>query len=86
MKNDAEITLIFYYFYDNPLYEKIVLNDEEYKIETGKIIKKFIFDKYELDLGKKYCSYKLITKNGEDEITGAFEISLGNHIGFCFLD
>lgn len=86
MKNDAEITLIFYSFYDNPLYDKIVLNDEEFKIETGKIIKKFTFDKYELDLGKKYCSYKLITKNGEDEITGAFEISLGNHIGFCFLD
>ena len=86
MKNDAEITIIFYSFYDNPLYDKFILDDEEFKTETGKIIKKFKFDKYELDLGLKYCSYKLITKDGEDEFTGAFEISLGNHIGFCFLD
>ena len=53
MKNDAELTIIFYQFYNIPLYKKIILNDEEFGIGAGKINKKFTFDKYEKYLGKK---------------------------------
>ena len=88
MKNDAELVLIFYSFNNNSLYNKLIIDDEEFEIETEteKINKKFTFDKYEKDLGRKNCSYKLITKDDESVISGTFDISFGNHIGFCFLD
>ena len=88
MKNDAELVLIFYSFNNNFLYNKITIDDEEFEIETEteKINKKFTFDKYEKYLGKKNCSYKLTAKGNGRVISGTFDISFGNHIGFCFLD
>ena len=88
MKNDAELVLIFYSFNNNFLYNKITIDDEEFEIETEteKINKKFTFDKYEKYLGKKNCSYKLIAKRDGIVISGSFDISFGNHIGYCFLD
>ena len=86
MKNDSELTIIFYSFYNIPLYNKFILNDEEFGFGAGKINKKFTFDKYEKYLGKKYCSYKLIAKRDGIVISGSFDISFGNHIGYCFLD
>ena len=49
MKNDAELVLIFYSFNNNSLYNKLIIDDEEFEIETEteKINKKFTFDKYE---------------------------------------
>ena len=64
MEKEATLTIIFCSFYNRPIFDKFILNGEEFKINTGKITKTFIFDKYERDLGKKYCSYLLITKKG----------------------
>ena len=62
MKDEATLTIIFCTYYKKDVFEKFILNEEEFKIDDEKIEKKFIFNKYETDLGKKYCSYELIRK------------------------
>ena len=86
MKDEATLTIIFCTYYKKDVFEKFILNEEEFKIDDEKIEKKFIFNKYEKDLGKKYCSYQLIRKKDGESFAGSFEISPGNHIGYCFLD
>ena len=86
MENEATLTIIFYSYYNIPVFDKFILNGEEFSIDKGKIEKKFIFNKYEQDLDKKFCRYELISKEGGDIYKGSFEISSGNHIGYCFLD
>lgn len=86
MKDEATLTIIFCTYYKKDVFEKFILNEEEFKIDDGKIEKKFIFDKYEKDLGKKYCNYQLIRKKDNKPLAGSFEITPGNHTGYCFLD
>lgn len=101
MENEATLIIIFYSYYDNSVFNKFILNGESFDIDTGKIIKnesikkivkKYVFDKYEQDLGKKYCTYQLIptiptnNKINEDGLSGSFEISPGDNIAYCFLD
>jgi len=86
MENEATLTIKFCNYYNRPVFDKFILNGEEFGIEKGEIIKKFKFNKYEQDLDKKLCTYELITKKKGDVYRGYFEISSGNHIGYCFLD
>ena len=85
MKNDAKLTIIFC-TYKSSVFDKFILNKEEFKTDIGKIEKNFIFNEYEQELGKKYCYYELIPENVNTVFSGSFEISLGNNIGYCFLD
>jgi hypothetical protein len=86
MEMEATLTIKFYSYYDAPVFDKFILNGEEFNIDKGEIIKKFIFNKYEEDLDKKFCAYELRTKDEGNIYNGSFEISSGNHIGYCFLD
>ena len=98
MENEATLIIIFYAYYDNSIFNKFILNEESFDIETEKIVKnekiksivkKYVFDKYEQDLGKKYCSYQLIPKDDKKinkDLSGSFEISPGDNIAYCFLD
>ena len=86
MKNEASLIIKFYTFYNNPVFDKIKINEEEFTIAPGmEIQKKYTFDKYGQDLGKKYFRYELISKNKKNSFDGSFEISSGNHIIYCFL-
>ena len=87
MKKTATLTIIFCSYNNQPVFDKFILNNETFEVAPGKKIeKKFIFNKYEQDLDKKYCSYELITKTEGKVTTGSFDISSGTHIGYCFLD
>ena len=83
----AKLTIIFCTFNNNPIFDRFTLNEKEYKIENGIIEKELTFNKYENDLGKKICCYKLKTKEENNaSCEGTFEISQGNNIAYCFLD
>ena len=83
----AKLTIIFCTFNNNPIFDRFTLNEKEYKIENGIIEQELTFNKYENDLGKKICCYKLKTKEENNaSCEGTFEISQGNNIAYCFLD
>ena len=86
MEKEATLTLNFCSYYDAPVFDKFILNGEEFSIDKGEIIKKFVFNKYDQDLDKKFCTYALIAKDKGHIYKGSFEISSGNHIGYCFVD
>ena len=86
MKNEGKLTIIFCSFFNRDYFGEFIINGEHFKTNTEKINLKYIFNKYEQDLGKKCCSYKLVSKNGVNMLCGTFEIFLGNNIGYCFLD
>ena len=83
----AKLTITFCTFNNNPIFDRFTLNEKEYKIENGIIEQELTFNKYENDLGKKICCYKLKTKEENNaSCEGTFEISQGNNIAYCFLD
>ena len=87
MKNEANLTINFCTYSNKPLFHKFVLDGENFDVKDGMSIKKkYILNKYELHLGKKYCKYILIRNDKGDDLDGSFEISSGNHIVYCFLD
>ena len=86
MEKEATLTVKFCSYYNAPVFDKFILNDEEFSIASQEIKKKFVFNKYEQDLDKKFCTYSLIAKNKGNVYKGSFEISSGNHIGYCFVD
>ena len=86
MNTEAKLTIIFCTYLNNPVFNKFILNGEEFKIGIGtQITKTFIFNKYEQDLDKIFCRYQLVT-NDEEVCEGSFDISPGNHIAYCYID
>ena len=74
----------------NPYKEFIILDNNKeicFKTNEEKIEIKLSFNEYEIDLGHKVCYYMLRNALYEkDQISGVFDLYLGNNIGYCFID
>ena len=92
----SKATLIIYFVEINdnnfPSFDEIIIDNEHYSTSKGKIEIEMHFNKYEQDLGRKICNYKLLRKKGKNENeddyekSSQFTVYLGKNIGYCFID
>ena len=82
----AHLTLVFCSYNKHPYFTRFMINNKNYQTSLGEIDLNIPFNKYEKDIGKKVCEYKLSTEDRDFQFEGLFEIYLGENIGYCFID
>lgn len=84
---EAKLLIKFCTYNNQPKFKEFILDGQELLINNNKEKEfKISFNKYEKNLGKKVCKYRLFTKDRKFDFGGLVEIYYGVNIGYCYID
>ena len=83
---NANLKITFLSFGER-IYDVFKINNIEFNVNEIKIETNIEFTDFEIEIGRKICSYELINKENEMEPeNGMIEIILGQNTAYCFID
>ena len=84
---EAKLLIKFCTYNNQPKFKEFISDGQELLINNNKEKEfKISFNKYEKNLGKKVCKYRLFTKDRKFDFGGLVEIYYGMNIGYCYID
>ena len=85
--SEAQLLIKFCTYNNQPKFVEFMLDDQIVLIKDNKEkVFQISFNKYEKNLGKKICKYRLFTKDRKYDFGGLVEIYYGMNIGYCYID